>query len=388
VSLVVDNRAALSGQPGTHALVIGVSEYPFLMGGSSPVADPWDMGQLSSTASTAQKIVDWIKAAQLPVPLATCRLLLSPSAGEAALNGVADAATLDNVLAEADAWRTDASTDPGNVTFFYFAGHGIQRNKDDAVLCLHDFRRTPGPALMRAVDIATIRTGMSPAPARPNIARTQFYFVDACRVQPEQLTKFQPMETTGVFDKDLAGEDDRSSPIFYSSISNKAALAVPAGQTLFSRALLECLTGAGGDSVGEDATGNPLWAVAVSGLNRALEMRIDALNRQLGADQTYTTGGQFKVSMICRLPGPPMVDVQFSIDPEAACAVGKLDVFADGNVVTLSQAAPLPQPFRQRLPAGLYNVVLSFNPPTPPFVNSSKFQAAKAPNANWKVRAV
>jgi len=346
------------------------------------------MGQLSSTATTAQKITDWIKAAQLPVPLATCRLLLSPSAGETALAGIADPATLDNVLAEADAWRTDASTDPGNITLFYFAGHGIQRNKDDAVLCLHDFRRTPGAALMRAVDVATIRAGMSPAPARPNIARTQFYFVDACRVQPEQLAKFRPMETTGVFDEDLGGEDDRSSPIFYSSISNKAALAVPAGQTLFSRALLECLTGAGGDSVGEDAGGNPLWGVTVPSLNRALEMRIEALNRQLGADQTYTTGGQFKESKICFLPSAPLVDVQVSIDPAAACAVGKLEVIANDNVVTLSQTAPVPQPFRHRLPAGLYAVVLSFNPPAPPFVNSSKFQAAKAPNATWKVRVV
>lgn len=387
MALVVDNRTALSGQPGTHALIIGVSEYPFLTGGASPVADPWDMGQLSSTATTAQKITDWIKTAQLPVPLATCRLLLSPSAAEPALNGAADAATLDNVLSEADAWRTDASTDPGNVAFFYFAGHGIQRNKDDAVLCLHDFRRTPGPALMRAVDIATIRAGMSPAPARPNIARTQFYFVDACRVQPTQLAKFAPMETTAVFDKDLAGEDDRTSPVFYSSISNKAALAIPAGQTLFSQALLECLTGAGGDSLGEDPAGNPLWGVLVSSLNRALEMRIEALNRQLGADQTYTTGGQFKDATICRLLTAPMVDVQLSIDPAAACAVGKLDVFDDGNVVTLSQAAPLPQPIRQRLPAGLYNIVLSFNPPAP-FVTKSKIQAAKAPNASWKVRVV
>ena len=145
MSLLFDARAALTGQPGMHALVVGVSAYPHLAGGADPVADPWGMGQLTSTASSAHMIFEWLKAAQLSVPLATCRLLLSPSPGEAALSGVAEPATVDNLLREADAWRRDASTNRDNATLFYFAGHGIQRTKEDAVLCLQDFRRTPGP---------------------------------------------------------------------------------------------------------------------------------------------------------------------------------------------------------------------------------------------------
>lgn len=389
MSLVFDARNSLAGQAGMHALVVGVSWYPFLAGGSSPVADPWGMGQLTSTASTANKILEWLRAAHLPVPLATCRLLVSPSAGEAALAGIAEPATVDNLLKDADEWRQDASTNRENVTLFYFAGHGIQRTKEDAVLCLQDFRKTPGPALRQTVDLATIRTGMSPAPRRDEIARTQFYFVDACRVQPAEQSKFEPMETSSVFDKDLAGEDDRCSPIFYSSISNHAALALPGEQTLFSTALLDCLRGAAGDSLGDDAAGNPLWGVSVAGLNRALEMRIVDLNREFGADQTYTTGGQFADAIVCLLPGAPMVDVAISIDPEAACAVGQLVVMADGNVVRVTKPAPVaPHPIREQLPAGLYNVLVSFSPPTPPFVNRARFQTARAPRANWKVRVV
>jgi hypothetical protein len=389
VALVIDNRTAVGAGPGTHALIIGVSEYPHLAGGSAPVADPWGMEQLTSTATSANKVFEWLKTARLPAPLATCRLLLSPSTAEAALAGIADHATVDNVIADADGWRTDASAHAGNVTFFYFAGHGIQRTKEDAVLCLRDFRRTPGPALRQAVDLATIRAGMSPAPGRTEIAKSQFYFIDACRVQPEQQTRFEPLETTGVFDKDLAGEDDRSSPIFYSSISNKAALALPDQQTLFSKALLECLTGAAGDSLGEDAAGNATWGVTVASLNRAMEMRIAELNRELAADQTYTTGGQFKDVPVCLLAGPPMVDVLLSIDPPDACALGKLDVIGDGDVVTLSKGAPLaPHPVKERLPAGLYNVVLTFSPPAPPFVDRRRFQAARAPRASWKVRVI
>jgi hypothetical protein len=389
VSLVIDNRPALAGQPGVHALIIGVSAYPHLAGGTAPVADPWGMSQLTSTATTAQKIVDWLASALLPVPLATCRLLLSPSPAEAALAGTAAAATVDNLLVEADLWRQDASTNRDNVTLFYFAGHGIQRTKEDAVLCLQEFRKTPGPALRETVDLATIRAGMSPAPGRDDIARTQFYFVDACREQTVEQSKFEPLETSAVFDKDLAGEDDRASPIFYSSISNHPAMSVPGGQTLFSTALIDCLRGAGGDSLGEDAAGNSRWGVSVAGLNRALAMRIADLNRQHGADQTYTTGGQFADATICLLPGAPMVDVALLIDPVAACAVGQLTVVADGNVVTLNRPAPLaPHPLREQLPAGLYNVVLSFTPPSPPFVDRQKFQTARAPRAEWKVRVV
>ena len=389
MSLLFDARAALTGQPGMHALVVGVSAYPHLAGGADPVADPWGMGQLTSTASSAHMIFEWLKAAQLPVPLATCRLLLSPSPGEAALSGVAEPATVDNLIREADAWRRDASTNRDNATLFYFAGHGIQRTKEDAVLCLQDFRRTPGPALRHAVDLATIRAGMSPAPARNDIARTQFYFVDACRVQPAEQSKFEPMETSTVFDRDLGGQDDRAAPIFYSSISNHMAQALPGAQTLFSNALLDCLRGAGGDSLGEDAAGNPRWGVSVAGLHRALGIRIDDLNRQFGADQTYTTGGQFADVTICLLPSAPMVDVALSIEPEGACAVGQLVVLADGNVVTVTRPAPLsPHPVRERIPAGLYNVLLSFNPPAPPFVDRARFQTARAPRADWKVRVV
>jgi hypothetical protein len=275
------------------------------------------------------------------------------------------------------------------MTLFYFAGHGIQRTKEDAVLCLQDFRKTPGPALRETVDLATIRAGMSPAPGRDDIARTQLYFVDACREQAAEQSKFEPLETSAVFDKDLAGEDDRTSPIFYSAISNHPAMSLPGGQTLFSTALLDCLKGAAGDSLGEDAMGNPRWGVSVAGLHRGLEMRIADLNRQHGADQTYTTGGQFADRTICLLPSAPLVDVALSIDPEAAAAVGQLVVFADGNVVTINKPAPLtPHPVREKLPAGLYNVVLSITPPTPPFVDRAKFQTARAPRAEWKVRVV
>jgi hypothetical protein len=391
VSLIVDNRTTLAGEPALHALIIGVSEYPHLIGGSAPVADHWHMGQLTSTASTAAMIADWLQhpTTKLPRPLGTLRLLLSPSATEGHLAGLAAPATLANVIAEAVDWRRDASAHRDGHTFFYFAGHGIQRTKEDAVFCLHDFRQPPFGALHNTIDLATLHGGMSPAPGRDDIARTQFYFVDACRVQPKEEQNFAPRNTSAVFDRDLAGQDDRRSPVFYSSISNTAANAVPGRQTLFSMALLECLQGAGADSLGEDEGGNDIWGVSVNSLDRAMKLKIDELNREHQADQTYTQGGQFTDAPLCILPAPPLVDVELSIDPVAARLVGALLIKNSDNSTSLQQPPPVtPHPFKRQLPAGLYSIEVSFTQQPPPFATFMRLKKAQAPRVSWKVTVV
>jgi hypothetical protein len=386
MSLLHDARAALGANPGVHALIIGVSEYPFLGGGAQAVADPWDLRQLTSTASSAHKVFEWITTARLSVPLATCRVLLSPSPAEPHLTGVAEPATFDNVLEEANAWRDDAGTNPANITFFYFAGHGVQRDKEDAVMCLHDFRQPPGSALRHAIDSTALRAGMSPSSNRPDIARTQFYFVDACRERPEQTAKFKDPKTGDLWDIELDGIDDRSSPVFFASLSNDKAQALPGAQTLFSRALLSCLEGDAADGR-DDENGNPVWEVTVESLNRALRAKIDDVNREVGGAQDYTTAGQFKQATLCQLPAPPQVDVVLQIIPEAASQVGTLRVIGDDGIVVKEAKPPLvPYPVVDRLPAGFYSIELTFNPPAPPFVNRQRNQPARAPRAEWKVK--
>lgn len=391
MSLLIDNRAALGANPGVHALIIGVSNYPFLAGGATPVADPWDLKQLTSAASSAHAVFEWLKTAKMSVPLATCRVLLSPSAAasEAPLAGLTDPATFDNVFAEAHDWRQDAITHQANVTVFYFAGHGVQRDKEDAVLCLQDFRQPPAaaPALRHAIDLATLRAGLSPSSSQPNVARTQFYFVDACREQPAQTKNFKDLKTGDLWDIELDGQDDRCSAIFYGSISNQVASAVPGGQTLFNQALLACLRGQGGDALGEDAAGDPIWGVTVESLNMALRDKIDEINRDVGGDQTYTTGGQFKPARICLLDAAPTVAITVEVDPEQACEVSRLTI-TDNNQFAKDFTPPLTNPIEHTLPAGLYTVALSFTPPAPPFVNRIRNREARAPRTSWKVKVV
>jgi hypothetical protein len=87
--LVWDNRPALNSQnlAGLHALVCGVGDYPNLPRRADPLTDRGlGMRRLSSTALTAYLMLDWLlrmeQSGQLQWPLATCRVLLTPSSAD------------------------------------------------------------------------------------------------------------------------------------------------------------------------------------------------------------------------------------------------------------------------------------------------------------------
>src|SRR5947207_37494 len=126
MTLIFDNRANLQGKPGLHALIAGVSAYPHLPAVTgTPATDILGMQQCTSTSYSAYMIIRWLEGWQtrLRVPLATCRLLLSPSpdevAVEAQLNVLTEACTQNNFRTAARQWRADASSHKENVAFFY-----------------------------------------------------------------------------------------------------------------------------------------------------------------------------------------------------------------------------------------------------------------------------
>lgn len=392
MSLLHDRRGHHGAVAGVHALIVGVGAYPHLRDGTSPVGDPWDMGQLTSTASSAYKVYEWLLKAdsegRLLAPLATCRVLLSPSPAEARLAGVGSAASVQNLAKEATAWRDDCKTSRDNVAFLYFAGHGVQRTTEDAVLCLEEFREPGFGTLFHSVSLANIVGGMAPAPGFEDIARSQFYFVDACRVRPDKFSEFERMGTTDVFDVALAAKDDRCSPIFYAAISNQPALADASSQTLFSRAILDCLDGEAGDSLGEDSnTGLAQWGITVNSLNEQLSSyKIDQLNREFQAQQTYAPGGQFRPGTICRLAAAPTVHFEVEMTPAAASQSCRL-VLSQTNGPVYQVSPPMnPHPHQVDLPAGIYHLEITFDSADPTYRQVKKFCDLKPVNFRQGVR--
>jgi hypothetical protein len=393
MTLIIDERARLQGQPGFHAFIAGVSSYPHLPGGTgTPAPNNFGMQQLSSAALTAYKLYCWLVERQrkLPVPLATCRLLLSPSPEEVRveprLNGLADPCTLNAFQTAAGDWRTDASSHQENVTFFYFAGHGVQRSKGDQVLLLEDFGDGRGGTLNNAVNTKNIYNGMVKSPARPTMAQTQLYFIDACRILPSLFKDFEPMETSAVWDIDLGGRDDRRAPIFYAAVPGSVAYAVRGDQTIFSKALFACLNG--GAAKPEEQDGELRWQVSILSLMETLGVYVDELNQTQGADQEFTVDGWAHDAVIHYLDGPPLVESILEVVPADALAFVEIEVWDNyTNERVWNLPPPLnPYPYHGVLPAGEYRMSVHINPPQPMYRAYTQLSLVKPRSFRWKAR--
>ncbi|HJT15616.1 MAG TPA: caspase family protein, partial [Dongiaceae bacterium] len=244
-SLVLDLRQDVPG-PGMHAILIGVSEYEYLPG----IEDPGEEGlkalkKLASPALSAfrfeQKLVALNLAGQLPKPLKTVRLLLAPSAYELASEpGIANrgaAPTKVNIKTALRAWRQSMAESSEAVGLFYFGGHGIRRALEESILLAADFLDPEEVQLENCFRLSNVRAGMVPSVTFPDIGRTQFYFVDACRDKPDALDTMDDTQTPKIFDAALNTLDDRKAPIYFATYAGGFAAGNPGEETYFYKAI-------------------------------------------------------------------------------------------------------------------------------------------------------
>ena len=204
---MIDRRESVKG-PGLHALVIGVGAYPYLPENAGPRLhggrDTFGLGQLSSAATAACCFVNSLYSpplgAVLGRPLKTCRLLLLPHADELPLvntvlksfgKNTVPAGTIDDVIAACSDWRKDAEADgPDAMTVFYFSGHGVQVERGrNASMLLADFPPYEGGAAMsKALHLSNLEGFMHGSASHQGATpRNQYYFIDACRTEPDDL---------------------------------------------------------------------------------------------------------------------------------------------------------------------------------------------------------
>lgn len=364
MTLVLDRREEMRGKPGLHVFIAGVSYYTHLPGGDPQqgAAKAYGMQQLSSTALTAYKVYRWLveHGDQLPLPLVTVRLLLSPSQAELdaepAMGGQAERCTRRNFAVDAHGWRDDASVSNDDMTLFYFAGHGVQRQKDDAVMLLENFADPLDGPLTNAVAIENFFNGMAP-PTDPTrkAARKQLYFIDACRIAPSEFKASEWLNVPDLWAPDRNGPDDRLTALFFAAIPGTKAYALRLQQSVFSQALFKCLEGSGGEPMEEDVQGQVTWRVNVYSLARALDVEIGKLNEQLKCNQSYEPGRRFNDLTVCFLKSPPPVSVSFEIDPADALPHIALAVMNHQDTTVWDLSPPLrSNPYVDNLPAGVY----------------------------------
>lgn len=298
-ALVVDHREAMAKTEGLHALVVGVSSYPFLPGGNArgPRHNAFpELKQLSSAANSAYRLFEWLQqhGDDLAAPIASIRLLISPSDRELEANPVlheaGDRATLAKFLLAAAEWRQDLAFCRNGIGLFYFAGHGAQRQLGDSILMLEDVGDGVGGLLRNTVEVNNVFYGLAPSGSQRNVARKQLFLIDACRMRPAQFRRYEWMSTSQVFNVEQGEVDDRAAPILLATLPGSQAYGVAGDLSIFARALLECLNGAFTE---EDAVGDKS-AVSVSSLRHDLDIRIKRLNAEHKTAQKLAASGQYR----------------------------------------------------------------------------------------------
>ena len=351
-------------RPGLHALVVGVSEYPNLPGHGELSTDrSFGMHPLTASARSAFKLFQFLKdnADSFSVPLATCQLLVSPTVSErerepqlAALitEEKAVSVELDAFLEAASAWRDRVASNSKNAAMFYFSGHGIRRTADDAVLLLNNFGQQHGGALKNTVDVASIVNGMSPTSTRPSMAKTQLYFVDACRNSPRQIKNFNQMQTTDVFDPELADDDNRNKPIYWATVDGQKAYAVKFDQTVFSKALIKSFENAA--DLDED---EGCWSVTVQRLSAGLGYYLQKILKSKRGKQSVRLGGESFEAPVRILASSPKTDVVLELKPAefSKHAVVSVSPAVGGKPQQLPSPVT-PHPFEFEVDAGTHKV--------------------------------
>jgi hypothetical protein len=375
MSLVFNRKEEFKGRPGMHAFIVGVSNYPYLEGGEHHNKDEQStlrLTQLTSAAISAYKLYQWLLARQDTLrlaKLATVRLLLSPSAVEKANMGgeQGEIANLENFLADAADWRDDAVSHKDNVTVFYFAGHGLEPKPKHKALLLDDFGKRGGGVLRNAFDFDNLHYGMGRFKRRRGIAGTQFYFIDACQAAPAVAKTYEMKDSSAAFEEAPRGPgdvDDRISPTFYATRPGDTAHALPGAETLFNRALIECLNGYAG--VLKEVDGNEEWCITLESLGRAVQERVRQLGHGYPITQDVKPTDVTADMVIHTLNDPPRVALSLQIRPEEAVDATTIEIMDESsqpvrvenekNELVPIPARLNPHPYKCTLPGGYYTI--------------------------------
>jgi Caspase domain len=262
-ALLYDNKADHTKQAGFHALIVGIGNYQ-----SAQNLQPLTSAAFSAHA-IAQKLIDLANENQLQVPLATCRLLIDafPSSMDTILSQYSQPINKSVFQDTVISWIADARAHADNMSFLYFAGHGIQLSGNDRSLLLGDFKNTWNDA----INIQNIVRGMSREP------RYQLYFFDTCHIFPDQLRNNQsPVGTNIIDDIPLQEYTPDFRLIVNASASGHPAFAQPEGHTFLCDVLLNCLNGEGADI---DTNDEDHWVISFLSLDHGLKQLKNTLAR-------------------------------------------------------------------------------------------------------------
>ena len=196
-----------SGQPGTFALIIGVSSYPHLKGGDGPRgAKTYGLEQLGVSALTAYRFFRWLRDTYRndQSPLAEVRLLLSPTPAEVEFVretwgdddsetvATAPVPTLSACKGAISGWARSLKAQPlsradDTRALFFFSGHGLEVTPEWQLLLPSDYLAPEADgSVNEVIGLPNLRRGLQHKDIH---ARDQILFIDACRESDSELAR-------------------------------------------------------------------------------------------------------------------------------------------------------------------------------------------------------
>jgi hypothetical protein len=401
VTLIRDFRPQLGPGPRVHAFIAGVSEYVHLPAADQPAtATTFGLRRLTSAARSAFAFFAWLEKNRdnLSAKVATIHLLLSPSQAELAAEpamaalGVR-ACSRDEFAADYQGWR--ALLEPADVALFYFAGHGAHRSRRDGVLLFEDFNPDPtkGAILANAAEVSNLIDGLAPNPVQPVTAGKQLFFVDSCRVEPKEFSKFEDVraaDLTQIMKGAHAPPDERDLAVFYAAMPGERAFAVPGDRSLFSRALLRCLDrDAAAPADHEDELGQVPWVISADSIHIALRDHFDVLSESPAKNSVQHVHYEPRTKqdlLIRTLTEVPEVEIVVEIEPANALAATSVTIIHLETQQKSTLPTPLdPHPWSKRLDGGLYSINYEVADPATGFVSRpGKAQILRPPRETFK----
>jgi hypothetical protein len=298
--------------PGTHALVVGIGDYPFLMGGVNEAQGEQDfpLRQLTTAPASARAVRDWLLC-QGPfagknnaglrnnqAPLASVEVLISGDAGAGQPVDTPNGTRLKGAIED---WYARCNQHADNVAFLYVCGHGVTLSS--LQLLASDFGQSNQPNIWsRALNLDNIRIGM-----RKCLARRQFMFFDCCRGYTANINGGNS-EGIQIFDQLLASPDIRHYVAMYSTLEGSQAFGKVDQPSLFTTALLDALMGYGSTRVSGG------WYVTNRMLEKAMHdiMRFDA---SVTVNMQLVEGNSAGDATLHELSTPPLVRTRVHCEP-------------------------------------------------------------------------
>ena len=356
-----------SSKPGTHALVVGIGRYPWLVGGKGKprFAQHDGMGQLTSPPASARAFARWLLETydNPDAPLATLDLLLSDAKDQnfTGANGPVEIqpATFDNVFQAISAWAKQPSMDQ-DLLLFFFSGHGISAALQTTLLC-EDYGSNGASPLNQAIDFTGMVVGLDWI-----AARRQCFFVDACRVATAEILDARNFFGHPVIQpKSDHNPKPRHAPVFQSTLAGQLAYGRKGKPSYFTEALLRAFAGPGSDNNLDGLT----WWVQTDALLRALPPLLRRVVGTPGQILPLAPGSDVTNLALHRLKQSPAgipVDVICSPDNRTAKAI--LSCTGAGLKGKLQRKRPSAEPWQLDLAEGQYT--FTAEPVTPPATGS------------------